>query len=219
MTPEERINALREAELRLAAAERERYRDEPPFGFSAGFERRMDRILRRAAQGKPPVVSKTVKILLIAAIVAALLAAAVGASKIYDYRFKWYPDHVVYEQPKANPDAEMTPITIKYVPRGYELSGQEDTVVSSVRNYKKGEDWLDYEKHLAVGLHGADNEHTKIYEIEYNGVRYTIFRTEPEGIYIGMYSIFWADRDYRYSIYTSENMDDDELLRIAEGVQ
>ena len=218
MTREQIREAFDTAELLIAQEEMVRVADEPPYHFSVGFERRMDRVCRRMEQGKSPVLSKTVRTLLIAAIIAALLAAAVGAVMIVDYRFNWFSDHVEYNQPEANTGVEMTPIVIEYVPNGYQLGSGEDTVLSSTRSYLKGEDWLDIEKHPANGAHGADNEGTDIYEIVRNGVKYTIFRTEPEGDNIGIYSVFWADRDFRYTIYASENFSDDELLRIAEGV-
>ena len=219
MTREERVAAYREAELRLARREAELAAKEPEHVFTRGFEKRMDRVCRRMEQGKSPVLSKTVRTLLIAAVIAALLAAVVGAVMICDYKFNWFSDHVEYNQPEVNTGVEMTPLSVQYVPEGYELTSEENSVINSKISFSNGNEWLDIEKYRAEAEYLADNETADIYEIVQNGVKYTIFRTEPEGEILGMYSIFWADRDFIYQIYASENFSDDELIRIAEGVQ
>lgn len=184
----------------------------PESAYQLTAERRENNILRILNEKTDRRFrSKFVRILLVAAIIAALLLGSVFAYTIIEYKIH---DYDTYSIVWANilPKWIDEPIVVSYIPEGFELVDSFDGKTVSA---------VDYENSEGVGISISkikdkkieiNTEYVKPEKIVIGEIEYIVFGEEEHGK-----GVVWFTDDYVFSI--SASLSDEELLKIAQSVR
>lgn len=184
----------------------------PESAYQLTAERRENNILRILNEKTDRRFrSKFVRILLVAAIIAALLLGSVFAYTIIEYKIH---DYDTYSTVWANiiPKWIDEPIVVSYIPEGFELVDSFDSKAVSTVDYMNSE---------GVGISISkindkkieiNTEYVKPKKIVISEIEYIVFGEEEHGK-----GVVWFTDDYVFSI--SAPLSDEELLKIAQSVR
>ena len=154
--------------------------------------------------------SKAVRILLAAAIIAALLIGSVFAYTIVEYKIH---DYDTYSTVWSNIIIRKIdePIVVSYVPEGFVLTEEDYQKHTSSKVYEKGGKFLSISKDSYNSVQ-INTEYGKAKVFTIDGIDYIVFGEEVHGK-----GVVWFSGHYSYSLTAS--LPDEELLKIAQGVR
>ncbi len=150
------------------------------------------------------------KIVLAAAILAALLAVAAFGYAQSKYNILHLSGHsIIYMGEKNN--KKVKSLTVEYVPEGFVLTDEEkhDEIIG--REYYKDTLFFSIQKSSINDNQKIDNEYGEIKSLEIEGTEYIIYGGES---YTG---IIWVKDDFEYSLVG--NCNETEMLKIALSVR
>lgn len=156
--------------------------------------------------------TKTVKVLLIAAILLSFLLVAFTVPSTRDFiieRYEKYSAYVLLQGHSSSLDSE---IKFEYLPNGFELTEKNTGKSFSGEVYYCGEKYLVAEKHISKANVSFNTESYDYETVVCNNIKYTIFRSNS-----GSYGIVWNKNDNIYTL--SGNLSENELLEIAKQIK
>ena len=164
-----------------------------------------------AGRGKKRL-SKTARILLVAAVIIALLAVAVcGYTKV---KYKLV-DHGIFSEISFSglfSSRIDEPVKVSYVPEGFVLTETDDKRTISGKSYfdNKG-NGFSVSKEICPDSYTVDTEYKNPRIIEIGGIEYILF---GDGNYIG---VVFVKNNYVYTV--SGLLSEETMLRIAQGLE
>ena len=217
---------ISEEALRQAAAEASdclvRSLDEagiPVHNFSARFERKMRRLIRRARH--PAAYRALVRVA--CAFLAFLLGSGVFLAVNPEARaafFGWvrtqYSEFFVYFFPESVEDSANTQYTLGWLPDGYYESARHTSDEMTRVIYTNGiGEKINFFYSKANRLHIA-SEDNEIHTVKVNGHSAEIYQSKKDN---GRNNIVWASSNNSYIFEIIGNLSNDILIRMAENVQ
>lgn len=217
---------ISEEALRQAAAEANdclvRSFDEldiPVHNFSARFERKMRRLIRRTRH--PAAYRALVRVA--CAFLAFLLGSGVFLAVNPEARaafFGWvrtqYSEFFVYFFPESAEDSMNAEYTLGWLPEGYH---------ESVRHTSDGMTRITYTNDIGdrinlfysktYGLY-VSPKNNNVYSVTVNGEPADIYYSEKN---VGRHDIVWGAKDNSIIFTITANVQDEELIRMAENIQ
>ncbi len=154
--------------------------------------------------------TKTVKVLLIAAVLLSFLLVAFTVPTTRDFIIEQYEKYSAYILLQGHSSSLDSEITLEYIPNGFELTEKDDADISSAEVYYHcGEKFFVAEKHISKANIFFNTESYDYEAVVCNDIKYTVFRNNSGG-----YGIIWNKDDHIYTV--SGNISEDELLEIAK---
>lgn len=178
-------------------------------------EKQVEDKLREIADGKKlkpaKKISKTVKVMLTAAIIALLLVGAVFGISEYKYSIIKHADHstISFNSPKKKIKGELT---VGYIPEGFELVDNYDSNSICSKSYRKDNSFFDISVETTVKEYDINTEYGDAKTISVDNIDYIVYGEETHG-----YGIIWKENDYVYAL-SSGDIGGAELLKIAESI-
>ena len=164
---------------------------------------------------KPKLSKKTLKFILIAAIILSLAITVFATAKpaFEKYSLKKYSDHSEYEiLSKKKETQEVKSLTVNYIPEGFEKTEIDESNYMFLYRYENSNEFF-YIKKLQLG--GTTSINTEKYDSEkikignLDAVYY-----QPETNFGGL---LFNNGEYVYIV--SGNISKDELVKIAQGTR
>lgn len=154
--------------------------------------------------------TRIIRALIAAAIIMILLIGTVFAYTVVEYKIH---DYGTYSEVWANiiPRQIDKPVEVDYVPEGFELVEEKHDNAFSYKVFKNYEECITIQKDSIDSVR-INTEHKGINTKVTNGTEYVIYGERKSGK-----GIVWADDNYSYSI--TANLEDGELLKIAQSVR
>ncbi|MGN1419598.1 MAG: DUF4367 domain-containing protein [Acutalibacteraceae bacterium] len=154
--------------------------------------------------------SKFGRILLVAAIIAALLLGSVFAYTIIEYEIH---DYDTYSTVWANILTKWIdePVTTDYIPEGYELIDSEQGKRTSSKTYYNGEFYVTINKDSTKKVY-INTEYGAAHTRIFNGIEYILYGEDIHGR-----GVLWYDGGYCYSVISF--IGEEEMFEIAKHVR
>ena len=157
--------------------------------------------------------TKTVKVLLIAATLTALLLTAFVIPSSREYIIDNFDIFSRYKLTEANDNSVNGEITVGYIPKGFELADKQfSSKISFIDYINSNGTKIKISKSSSIANIEFDTETGTLEDLTINGKTYTYFIDKNNFSYL-----VWNKNDYIYQIHSS--ISKDELLKIAETVK
>ena len=157
--------------------------------------------------------TKTVKVMLVAAVLSALLLTAFVIPSSREYIIDNFDIFSRYKITENNNNSVNGEITVGYIPEGFELVNKHIASKTIILEYKdSNEVAINIMKSSSRNEVDFDTEYGKLENIVIDNQTYTYFVDEND-----FYYLVWNRNDYVYQIHGS--ISKDELLKIAENVK
>lgn len=159
------------------------------------------------------LTSKTIKVMLVAAIICALLLSAFVFPSSRETIVEEFDIFSTFKITKDNNNRINNDIIVGYIPDGYEYTETmfiEKQVINTYYNEKR--ELLSITKSSSSSIVAYDNENSTSKEVYISDVKYVFCEGES-----GNNSLTWTKNDYVYRI--SGFIDYDELIRISINVK
>ena len=157
--------------------------------------------------------TKTVKVMLVAAVLTALLLTAFVIPSSREYIIDNFEIFSRYKITENNKNSVSGEITVGYIPEGFELVNEQSSSKIIIYNYvdSKGQiiDIIKSSSSIEVDF---DTENIRFEDEIINDKKYTYYLDVNNSGYI-----VWNENDYVYQIHSA--ISKDELLKIAETVK
>lgn len=198
---------------------------EDKFEFSPEFEKKMDKMLKSEHNVYHKLtLTRARKVLLVAAIIAAMLAASLSVeavrNTIANFFVQVFSDH---DTISANTEETTYPTKIEKayeftdLPEGCELSNNVVTDDFIIKSYSKGKITFEFSQHVKDSfLTNDDNEHSTKSTETYNGQEYYVSVMEVEEPYPDMTTIIWDNGEYVFML--TSNLPKDRLIKICDSL-
>lgn len=159
------------------------------------------------------LTTKSIKIMLVAAILCALLMSAFVFPSSRESIVDSFDDFSIFKMTKDNNNYVNTEIKVGYLPEGYEFAQTIDTGKHKMYRYEnsKGDFFtiLKYSSSITVEY---DSEYKVSNEVTVNNTKYVYCEGN-----LGLNKIIWTKNDYVYQIEAHFNKEG--LLIIAENIE
>lgn len=156
--------------------------------------------------------TKTVKVLMIAAVLSALLLTAFVIPSSREYIIDNFDIFSRYQLTESNDNSVNGEITVGYIPEGFELAEKHINSKWVAYDYFNGNDRISILKCSSIIKVDFDTENGTIEDIVMDGQIYTCFVDSN-----GFCNLMWTKNDYVYQIHSF--LSKDELLKIAKLVK
>ena len=157
--------------------------------------------------------TKTVKVMLVAAVLCALLLTAFVIPSSREYiidNFEIFSRYKITENNKNSVNGE---ITVGYIPEGFELVNKQVHSKSIIYSYIDSKDiTITVIKSSSIIEIDFDTETGVMETVVHDGITYTLYDDATE-----YNCLVWNENDYIYQIHSSVSKD--ELLKIAEAIK
>ena len=159
------------------------------------------------------LTTKTIKIMLVAAILCALLMTAFSFPSSREGFVDSFDDFSIFKITKDNNNFVNSEIKVGYIPEGFKLekSGIEGKIIINRYKNENGQFFKIVKNSSSTNV-GYNSESSESTEILLNGIKYIYCETES-----GVNSIIWTKYDYVYRI--NGRLSFDVLLEIAQSVE
>ncbi len=195
--------------------------------FSDKFTHKMDLIIQ--SFDRPKATKPTIKrIIIIAAIIAALLFGALCASATLKKYYHCIIDHGSYSTLTYDDDnywnvyaddTAPSEITVRYapsyIPEGYSLSSENSTDLTYSLEYTSTENELNsirYSQQLLDTIFKVNTENAEVSTLTENGVEYFCVTQD------GWTFLSWTDNSYIFTLRTFGDLTKDDALKIAQSL-
>ncbi len=189
----------------------------PEHTFSKEHNEKMKSLLSdNLIKYKPKLSKKTLKFILIAAIILSLaITVFVTAKPAFEkYSLKMFSDHSIYNVILDNKSyaKKVNSLNVKYIPNGFEKTEEENNINNIVYTYKNND------KYFYVGKYTLDTSvgyNTEKYEeelIKIDNKEYIYYKVSDN-----MQGILFNNGEYIYE--TDGNISKEELVKIAQNIE
>lgn len=157
--------------------------------------------------------TKTIKVLLVAAVLTALLLTAFVIPSSREFIVDNFEIFSTYELTESNNNSVNGEITVGYVPEGFELESEEEYTKYLVACYTSSNDkeFIIYKCSSSTQVE-FNSEYNNLEKIIVDDTEYVYCKGE-----LGVDNIIWTKNDYVYRI--DGNITLDELIKIAQTVK
>ncbi len=157
--------------------------------------------------------SKTVRVMIIAAVIAALVLSAFVIPSSREYILKNFDVFGIYQMTEHNNNAVSGEIVVDYIPEGYELV-KEDRFSRNIVYFYEHENGKSFfiSKHSSSMEVAFNTETGYIEEVTIGKITYS-YNTNASGVN----SVIWSKNDYIYQIEGS--LSKTEFFEIAKNVK
>ena len=157
--------------------------------------------------------AKTVKVMLVAAVISALLLTAFVIPSSREFIIDNLGIYSTYELTEDNGNSVNGEITVGYIPEGFELESIDDLSKTLIYKYVSVDDTsFTIYKYASSTKVDFDTENIKLTEVYDGNVVYSVSKDAN-----GMIVVLWNNNDYVYKLEGCLNLE--ELLKIAETVK
>lgn len=188
----------------------------PEHTFSKEHNEKMKPLLSdNLIKYKPKLSKKTLKFILIAAIILSLAITVFATAKpaFEKYSLKKYSDHSEYEiLSKKKEPQEVNSLTVNYIPEGFEKTEEENNINNIVYIYRNND------KYFYIGKYTLDTSvgyNTEKYEeelIKIDNKEYIYYKVGNN-----MQGVLFNNGEYIYEI--DGNISKEELVDIAQNIE
>lgn len=154
------------------------------------------------------LLKKTVRIIIIAAVLLSLAVTAVATSLSHKYTIDEYPNRLEYRVENIKNVPKLTPLKVNYVPQGFDKTA----------NYKKEEyTYSKLDKYFVIDKYTLDktvafyDDEYDSEEIEINGAKAIFYKTSNNN------GIIFNDGKYVFEVMG--NIEKEELVKIAQKAE
>lgn len=155
---------------------------------------------------------KTIRFIIIAAVLLALSTTAVASPAFRKYTVKNFSNHNEYNVDDTTRSKEVTSLKLKYIPAKFkEVEKTASSAWYSCR-YENGEQNFEVEKLNLSATIGFDTENSMKEKIQINGADAMYYRTTDN-----LGTVLFNDGEYIY--YICGNISKEELVKIAQNVE
>lgn len=155
---------------------------------------------------------KSVKILLIAAILLSFATTVLAISACREHILNKFSNHSEYSVTNSDKAKDVKSLDVNYVPNGFKLVEKDTNKFGYIYEYRHDEKIFTVEKIMIDTLINFDTEKYGSEEIEINGIRAIYYRPDDN-----IYGIIFNNGEYIFSI--SGNLSKDELVKIAQNIE
>ena len=156
--------------------------------------------------------TKTIKVMLVAAILCALLLTAFVIPSSREFMLDKFDKYSTYRLTENNKNSVNGEITVGYIPEGYELNSNEYISKYIVSKYVTDNgDFFTIFKYSSSMKVEFNTEFSYSEELFENGIKYVYCKGNQ-----GTDNLIWTKNDYVYQIDAS--FEKEELIRIAKTV-
>lgn len=157
--------------------------------------------------------TKTVKVLLVAAVLAALLLTAFVIPSSREYIVDNFEIFSRYQLTESNDNSVNGKITVGYIPEGFELINKQNNLKSIIYDYYDiNGQYITVSKFPASTEIDFNTEHTNTETIVIRDITYIYCISKDDKS-----NIIWNKNDYIYQV--NGNISKDEIIKIAEKVE
>ena len=156
--------------------------------------------------------TKTVKVMLVAAVLWALLLTAFVIPSSREFIIDNFDVFSTYKLTESNDNSVNGEITVGYIPAGFELTSKNNNSKLIAYDYMNENDWVSVSKLSSSIKIEFDTEMGSIENIDIDGKIYIFYVDENNYNYL-----VWNANDYVYQI--DGTLSKDELLKIAKTVK
>ncbi len=187
----------------------------PPHNFSQKHIDAMNELFYPKPELKRKKVSKkTVRFIIIAAVLLSLAVTAVANPVSREYIVEKFSNHSEYQVNNTKKSKKMTPLKLNYIPVEFEKnesSAESEFCSERYRNIYSAEYF--YIQKISINAYvGFDTERYNSEKIEIKGKEALFYRSSEETI-----GIIFNDGDYIYLL--GGNISQKELVKIAQNVE
>ncbi len=157
--------------------------------------------------------TRTIKIMLVAAILLALMMTAFVFPSSRDSFMDNFNIASRYQMTKHNRNSVPNEITVGYIPEGFELESKDKSSKASYYKYTSSNNLMfTVYKAASSGEIDFDTENLNTKNITINNINYT-YGTDA----FGNSNVIWTEFDYMFRI--DGNLPIEELLKVAETIE
>ena len=159
------------------------------------------------------LTTKSIKIMLVAAILCALLMSAFVFPSSREGFVDNFDDFSIFKMTKDNSNYVNNEIKVGYMPEGFNLESSSYVGKNLLNRYEdnNGNYFTVLKSSSSINIK-YNSENTESTEIIINGTRYVYCKGDAQ-----VYNLIWIKYDYVYRIEARFNLD--ELLKIAQSVE
>ena len=159
------------------------------------------------------LTTKSIKIMLVAAILCALLMTAFSFPSSREGFVNSFDDFSIFKLTKDNNNYVNSDIKVGYIPEGFELESSSCVGKNLLNRYENdnGENFSILKSSSSMYVE-YNSENTESTEYTINGIKYVYCKGNAQ-----VYNLIWIKYDYVYRIEARFNLD--ELLKIAQSVE
>lgn len=181
----------------------------PVPAFSSAFERKMERLCAHVRNNRYHRLTRTAKVLLIAAVLLLLASVSVVAARQFGFSLIDFGNHSKLDM-EEHTDVSNGELVCGYIPEGFTLT---ETVQqrSLIYYFYSANNNLHFSviKHSSFETYNVDTEFRAPREVERNGIKYTIVSSEAAP------DVLWMDPETGSFYEVEGNIEEEELLKIA----
>lgn len=156
--------------------------------------------------------TKTVKVMLVAAVLFALLLTAFVIPSSREFMIEKFDKYSVFQITKDNKNSPNGKITVGYIPDGFELVEEFESDNQIMYKFANGEKYIMISKKASTTMINFDTESSKTEEIIIDNTKY-IYNNDGKGSII----LIWIRNDFIYNI--NGNISKEEIIKIAKTVE
>lgn len=182
----------------------------PAHQFSKQHQEKMKEIFNPENTAKHKFSKKTIKILLIAAVLLALTITATAVPTNREFIVSKFSNHSDYNVADTDNAKEVKSLEVNYIPEGFEKAEDEDYEYLYV--YRNGDKEFAVVKCMITSSISYDTEKYDDETIELNGIKAVYYKSGNNHK-----GIIFNNGEYIYVV--SGNIDKETLVKIAQNVE
>lgn len=155
---------------------------------------------------------KTVRFIIIAAVLLALATTAIASPAFRQFTLKDFSNHSEYRVGDIKKAKAVSSLKLNYIPDEFKMVDKYESVNLFLFSYKNGEQIFDVEKLYLRSTIGFDTENSIKEELQINGADATYYRTADN-----WGTVIFNNGEYIYHI--SGNISKEELVKIAQNAE
>lgn len=184
----------------------------PKHKFSKKHTEKIEEIFKtEPIKNKRKLSKKTVKFILIAAILLSLTITAFAVPSSRKFIVEKFSNHSEYTVIDTDDAENVTSLKLGYIPKGFEKEEEYKSNGFYVKIYKNFDKSFTVEKHKLSAYIDFDTEKNNSENIEINGINAVYYKSDNE-----VKGIIFNNRDYIFVV--EGNIGKDELVDIAQNV-
>ena len=155
---------------------------------------------------------KTVRFIIIAAVLLALATTAIASPAFRQFTLKDFSNHSEYRVGDIKNAKAVSSLKLNYIPDKFKMVDKYESVNLFLFSYKNGEQIFDVEKSYLRSTIGFDTENSVKEELQINGADAAYYRTADN-----WGTVIFNNGEYIY--YIGGNISKEELVKIAQNVE
>ncbi len=155
---------------------------------------------------------KTIRFIIIAAVLLALATTAIASPAFRQFTLKDFSNHSEYRVGDTKKAKAVSSLKLNYIPDEFKMVDKYESVNLFLFSYKNGEQSFDVEKLYLRSSIGFDTENSIKEELQINGADAAYYRTADN-----WGTVIFNNGEYIYHI--SGNISKEELVKIAQNTE